>query len=154
MQNIHEHLYKPHLQTKQSSAMSKYTTIDDRLKQVQLKKEDKELLRHLEQIVLKKMGDGTPSVTMVADGLHMHPMKLQRKLKGSIGLTPGEYITIVRLKSALGYLADYPRYSITQVAQICGYADNSHFTHVFQRWFDTSPQGYLGIRVPIAARKK
>ena len=134
--------------------MSKYSTIDDRLKRLQLKKEDKDLLRHLEQIVLKKMGDGTPSVTMVADQLHLHPMKLQRKLKGCVGMTPGECITMIRLRHALNYLDDYPRHSITQVAQLCGYADNSHFTHVFQRWFDTSPQGYLGIRTSASNRKK
>ena len=134
--------------------MSKYTTIDDQLKQVQLKKEDRDLLRHMEHIVLKKMGEGTPSVTMVADHLHMHPMKLQRKMKGGVGLTPGEFITLVRMRRALDYLTEYPRRSITQVAQLCGYADNSHFTHAFQRWFETSPQGYLGIRSSIPVRKK
>ena len=130
--------------------MSKYTTVDERLKALHLKKEDREMLRHLEQIVVKQMGNEAPSVTYVAERMHVHPMKLLRMLKGSIGMTSVEYITFVRMRHALDYLKEYPRYSLAQVSLLCGYADNSHFTHVFQRWFETSPQAYIGIRHPHA----
>lgn len=75
--------------------------------------------------------------------MNMHHSKLRRRVKAITGTATADYITFIRMRHALQMLGDHPRYSISQVAERCGYADAAHFSHAFRRWFDCSPLQYI-----------
>ncbi len=94
-------------------------------------------------VVLRLMPEGQLDTARVAEELHLSPSQFRRRMQQASGLTPANYILTVRMDEAKRLLADYPKYNITEVAMRCGFADNAHFTHVFQRLFGMSPTDYI-----------
>lgn len=123
--------------------MNRYETTRELLRGLKLNNFDSEQLAAVEASVLRLVADGTPTVEMVADSMGMHLSKFRRRVKAITGIAAADYITYVRMNHALKMLGDHPRYSITQVAERCGYADAAHFSHAFRRWFDSSPLQYI-----------
>ena len=123
--------------------MSKYLTSESQLNCIHPTLLDKEFLDQTDAAIHTLMNTGYPDVESVASHLSMHPSKLRRRLKAITGLRAGEYICVVRLRRALSMLDEWPRYTITQTGQLCGFADNAHFNHVFHRWMDMSPSDYV-----------
>ena len=123
--------------------MSRYLTSESKLSSVHPTVLDSEFLDQTDDAIRALMYSGYPDVASVASHLSMHPAKLRRRLKAITGLRAGEYICVVRLRRALFMLDEWPRYTITQTGQLCGFADNAHFNHVFHRWMDMSPSDYV-----------
>jgi PAS domain S-box-containing protein len=66
--------------------------------------------------------------------------QFQRDFTGIFGIAPGRYITKVRLEAAIDLLtSDKP---IAEIAQVCGYADQSAFTRRFHAVVGISPSQY------------
>lgn len=57
---------------------------------------------------------------------------LSRKFKAVTGMGISEYITNVRIHNA-EQLLSLGKYSVTQVAQMCGYSDSNYFAAVFKK---------------------
>ena len=74
----------------------------------------------------------------LADEAGVHPVHLARAFRRSEKLTPGEYLQRVRVRAACQRLlqAEYP---LVAIALECGFADQSHFTRVFQKFTKTTP---------------
>jgi AraC-like DNA-binding protein len=77
----------------------------------------------------------------------------ERKFCGSFHLTPQKYLRRLRLGIASRTLV-YTRRSLVEVALACGFADQSHFTREFKRYFGRTPRAYRehyapGIRPPF-----
>lgn len=57
---------------------------------------------------------------------------LSRKFKAVTGMGISEYITNVRIHNA-EQLLSLEKYSVTQVAGLCGYSDSNYFAAVFKK---------------------
>jgi AraC-like DNA-binding protein len=65
----------------------------------------------------------------------------ERKFDASFHLTPQKYLRRLRLGIASRTLI-YTSHSLVDVALTCGFADQSHFTREFRRYFGRTPRAY------------
>lgn len=63
---------------------------------------------------------------------------LSRKFKSVTGMGVNEYITNVRIHNAAQLLST-GKYSVTEVAERCGYSDSNYFASVFKKIKGTTP---------------
>jgi AraC-like DNA-binding protein len=80
---------------------------------------------------------------MLADKLAISRSNLQRKLKAITGMTPGDHIKSVRLKSAARMLAE-GGYRINEVCFLVGFGSPSYFARCFHQQFGVLPKDYVG----------
>ena len=127
--------------------MSKYLTSESQLNCIHPTLLDKEFLDQTDAAIHTLMNTGYPDVESVASLLSIHSAKLRHRLKAITGMRAGEYICVVRMRHAISMLDEWPRYTITQTGQMCGFADNAHFNHAFHRWMNISPSEYVSRKV-------
>jgi len=80
----------------------------------------------------------------VAAECDVHPAHFARAFHRTFRCTPGEYLRRVRLQRAARLLLD-SSLPVTEVSLRCGFADQSHFTHVFTRQMGLSPAAYRRV---------
>ena len=73
-------------------------------------------------------------VTMSRSSLH-------RKLRGITGLTPGDFVRIIRLKKAAELLKT-GEYRINEICVLIGMNSISHFSKVFYKQFGVLPKDF------------
>jgi AraC-like DNA-binding protein len=82
------------------------------------------------------------SLQEISKSLHVHPAYLSREFsKHFENLSFGEYIRKLRIEKAIALLSDRS-ISISQIAYLTGFSDQSHFTRIFKRQTGTSPAAY------------
>lgn len=77
----------------------------------------------------------------LSNKLGVHPVHLSRAVPKYLDTTLGNYIRQQKIKKALVYLLN-PKYSLTDITYICGFADQSHFTRTFKMYFNLTPSKY------------
>lgn len=80
----------------------------------------------------------------VMRNMPFHYDYLRKLFKKEVGVSPLEYMTALRMKSAETLLTAMwtNEYSITEVAQMCGFADALYFSRVFKKYFGCAPSNY------------
>jgi AraC-like DNA-binding protein len=73
--------------------------------------------------------------------VHMSVRTFERKFRDSFHLTPQKYLRRLRIRMASRALV-YTGQSLAEVAFGCGFADQSHFTREFRRFFGRTPREY------------
>lgn len=68
---------------------------------------------------------------------NVHPITISKNFRKYFSCTLSEYMRKVKVEHAIELLTS-SKYTLTEVAYLCGFADQSHFTRVF-----TSVTGYL-----------
>lgn len=63
------------------------------------------------------------------------------KFKKELDTTPSEYLNLLRLRYAKQLLLNHS-YSITQIAEMCGYSNPFYFTNLFRKRFGMSPSAF------------
>ncbi len=81
------------------------------------------------------------SLTNLSETLGVHPVHLSRAIPKYLSTTLGDYLRQQKIKKALGYLMN-PKYSLTDISYICGFADQSHFTRTFKIYFNKTPRDF------------
>lgn len=104
---------------------------------------DAKFVGRLTNIVYSLMGRSPVDVETVAKHLNMSTTQLRRKLVQITGQTPASYILQIRLSNAQRLLDKNPQMSISDVAYRCGFSDNAHFSHAFQKVFGLSPTQWV-----------
>jgi AraC family transcriptional regulator, L-rhamnose operon regulatory protein RhaS len=66
---------------------------------------------------------------------------LTRTFNRLLHMTPFEYLADIRLKEAHKMLLE-KNYSITEIAETCGFSDSNYFSQVFKKRFGASPRDY------------
>jgi len=79
-----------------------------------------------------------PSIAEIAHECGLSSSYFARAFKQSTGVPPYRWLTKIRVERAKELLAD-PRCELTDIAQLCGFVDQSHFTRVFSRSEGYSP---------------
>ncbi len=100
---------------------------------------DQQFLEKVDAIIVELMPKGEADLEHVSTQLFMHPSTFRRKLVALTGTPPAQYIMRRRMEQACLILADYPNVTIADVAERCGFSDSAHFTHVFRRFYNTTP---------------
>ncbi len=69
---------------------------------------------------------------------------LRKLFKKEVGMSPLEYLTSLRMKSAQTLLTAMwtNEYSVAEVAQMCGYDDALYFSRVFKKYYGCAPRDF------------
>lgn len=100
---------------------------------------DNDVFEHdLQQALVRGLHRGEPTLEKVAYGLNVSTRTLQRRLSER-GLQFHALLETTRLELARDYLAD-PNLSLTEIALLLGYSEQSAFTRAFKRWTGLTPR--------------
>ncbi len=70
---------------------------------------------------------------------------LRKLFKKEMGMTPLEYMTGLRMKKAETMLSAMwaKEWSVSEIAQMCGFDDALYFSRVFKKYYGCSPSNYV-----------
>ena len=88
---------------------------------------------------LLNQSDVPRTLTTLSDEPGDHPVHLFRSIPKYLSLNLGGFLRQQKLKKALPYLLD-KTYSLTEVAYISGFTDQSHFSKTFKSTFRWPPK--------------
>ncbi|MNU55426.1 HTH-type transcriptional activator Btr [compost metagenome] len=74
----------------------------------------------------------------------VHPVTISKYFARYFGCTFGEYLRKLRVSKSLPLIKN-PAYSLTEIALLCGFADQSHFIRVFKHYTGISPKSYRSL---------
>ncbi|MDR0697792.1 MAG: response regulator [Tannerella sp.] len=82
------------------------------------------------------------SMEMLAGEMNMSSSSLYRKVKGISGLSPVDFIRMVRLKKAVEIMRSGEK-RINEIAFLVGFSSPAYFSTIFQRQYGKSPSEYM-----------
>jgi AraC-like DNA-binding protein len=99
--------------------------------------------RELKEIIQDQIDTNLSlSLKEISKNLEVHPSYLSREFsKYFENLSFGEYIRKLRIEKAI-QLIHSPKYSLTEIAYLTGFSDQSHFTRIFKKFTGKSPSEY------------
>ena len=103
---------------------------------------DRQWLDKLTGIVRENLTCETLSVDLLVEKMALSRSSLQRKLKGLTGVSPNEYIQLVRLKTAAQLLRS-GEYRIIEVCYLTGFSSMSWFAKCFTKQFGMRPKDFI-----------
>jgi AraC-like DNA-binding protein len=106
---------------------------------------DSDLISRSKAFLLRELTSGTPSAQELASALGMSQRSFQRKLS-ELSLTYQKVLDDIRHELARRYLDD-PSKSVTEIAFLLGFSEQSAFTRAFRHWSGMSPSVYRGERI-------
>lgn len=86
-------------------------------------------------------GEGRATPGQAAALARKHPADFSRAFRRYVGSTPGSFQRRARIRQAVSLMMT-SRVKLAQIAQDCGFSDQSHFTHAFVRETGMSPQRF------------
>lgn len=116
-------------------------------KKVTITSADEKFVETSLELMEANMSNSEYTVVEFGRDLGISRMQLYRKLKAITGLSPNEYIRMLRIKRA-AQLLDQKALNISEVAYQVGFTDPDYFRKCFKRQFGVTPSAYLkGERV-------
>lgn len=102
-----------------------------------------EWAKELKEIIQDQIDTNlTLNLKEVSQSLHVHPSYLSREFsKYFDDLSFGDYIRKLRIEKAIQLLGD-PSYSLSEIAYLTGFSDQSHFTRIFKKHTGKNPSAY------------
>jgi AraC-like DNA-binding protein len=84
----------------------------------------------------------------VIRGMPFHYDYLRKLFKKEVGVSPLEYMTNLRMKSAETLLTAMwtNEYSVSEIAQMCGFEDALYFSRVFKKYYGCAPSNFARER--------
>jgi AraC-like DNA-binding protein len=114
---------------------------DKFIKQKAAQKKTPDWVKELKQIIQDQI-DSNLNLTEVSRSLDINPSYLSREFsKHFNNLSFGEYIRKLRIEKAIE-LMQQDKYSLTEVAYLTGFSDQSHFTRIFKQHTGKIPSAY------------
>lgn len=114
---------------------------DDKVEKIEVKGNDEELMERIMKVVNENMGDSDFNVEKMCDEVGVSRTQLHRKLKEMTGVPTSEFLRDIRLNEAARLIRER-KINITQVSYMVGFANNSHFSTAFKKYFGMSPTEY------------
>ncbi|MBK8388352.1 MAG: response regulator [Saprospiraceae bacterium] len=99
---------------------------------------ENEFVRKVTTEIEARISDENLSVEQLAKNLFMSYSQVHRKLSAIMGMSPNQYIRILRLKKAKELLINTDD-TILNISMLCGFSDPSYFGKVFKQEFGVSP---------------
>ncbi|HET6769714.1 MAG TPA: chromate resistance protein ChrB domain-containing protein [Chitinophagaceae bacterium] len=111
------------------------------IKQKAKQKKTPDWVKELKEIIQDQI-DTNLSLTNISKGLDIHPSYLSREFsKHFHNLSFGEYTRKMRIEKAIE-LMKTSHYSLTEIAYLTGFSDQSHFTRIFKKHTGQNPSAY------------
>lgn len=85
-----------------------------------------------------------PSLTSIAGAVGVHPVHLSREFRRYFDCTVGDYMRKLRIEHASRLLASTTT-PLSEIAEVCGFADQSHFSSAFKRTVGLTPARFRGL---------
>lgn len=101
--------------------------------------EDQKWIEGCESFILENLTSEFLSVSWISQEFNMSESTLTRQLKRIIGLSPGKYVTELRLNLAKELLTSVNSMTVSQVSNRVGFQDAKAFSRSFKRRFGVSP---------------
>ena len=114
---------------------------DDKVDKIEVKGYDEELMERIMKVVNENMSDSDFNVEKMCDEVGVSRTQLHRKLKEMTGVPTSEFLRNIRLNEAARLIREH-KINITQVSYMVGFANNSHFSTAFKKYFGMSPTEY------------
>ena len=114
---------------------------DDKVEKIEVKGNDEELMERIMKVVNENMSDSDFNVEKMCDEVGVSRTQLHRKLKEMTGVPTSEFLRNIRLNEAARLIRER-KINITQVSYMVGFANNSHFSTAFKKYFGMSPSEY------------
>ena len=114
---------------------------DDKVEKVEVKGYDEELMERIMKVVNENLSDSDFNVEKMCDEVGVSRTQLHRKLKEMTGVPTSEFLRNIRLNEAARLIKE-GKINITQVSYMVGFANNSHFSTAFKKYFGMSPSEY------------
>jgi AraC-like DNA-binding protein len=108
-----------------------------------------ETTQRIRQLIVEALPKGEPTRDEIASRFNISARTLQRRLQDE-GQNFHEVLDDVRQNLALQYLAN-EKTSLTAIASLLGFSDQSSFTRATRRWFGNSPSK---VRGELSAQRK
>ena len=105
-------------------------------------KTDEKFLNKITDVILQNIDKENFNVDDLAFEVNMSRTSLHRKLKESYGMTPGDFIRVVRLKKA-AELIQNGEYRINEICILVGFHSQSYFTKSFHKQFGVLPKDFM-----------
>ena len=102
---------------------------------------DTDFLAKLKEAVRKNIDNSSFNVDMLASELNMSRSSLNRKIRGTLDISPNNYIRIERLKMAATLLKE-GRSKVNEVCYMVGFTSPSYFTKCFYQQFGLLPKDF------------
>lgn len=109
----------------------------------QLNEADQKWLAKIEGIVKQEIGNSIFTIDYLAELLGISRRKLYDKFKQLTGLTPNQYVKMIRLQVAKELLENGTITSISAAAQKVGFRNTEYFSQQFKKHFGRLPSSYL-----------
>lgn len=106
-----------------------------------VKNEDKDLIIHITDVIIANMDNEDLSVEDIASEIAVSKMKLYRKLKETVNMSPTEYIRHIRLENAARLLKT-TRKTVQEIIYGCGFSSRTWFYREFQKKYGVTPNEY------------
>ncbi len=95
----------------------------------------------------KGLSDPTFSLENSIKNLPLNYDYVRKLFKKEVGQTPLEYLTAKRMSLAReiilsGITNRYSNYTVSQIAEMCGFAEPLYFSRVFKKYYGVSPKEY------------
>lgn len=103
---------------------------------------DEEFIDRCRSIIIAHMSEPDLSVELLARELAMSRTSIFKKLKAVTGMTPNDFMKLIRLKEASRLLAE-GRYRISEIGFIAGFSSSSYFAKCFAKQFGVLPTEFL-----------
>lgn len=81
----------------------------------------------------------TVTVKDMARQVHLSPSRFHAVFRDKYGVSPYQFLLRLRIERAIDMLRNEPDYTITQVAQFCGFNNIQHFSKTFKAITGESP---------------
>lgn len=114
---------------------------DDKVEKIEVKGYDEELMERIMKVVNENLSDSDFNVEKMCDEVGVSRTQLHRKLKEMTGVPTSEFLRNIRLNEAARLIRER-KINITQVSYMVGFANNSHFSTAFKKYFGMSPTEY------------
>lgn len=111
------------------------------IKQKSARKKTPDWVNELKQILQDQI-DSNLNLTEISKSLDINPSYLSREFSRHFNnLSFGEYLRMVRIEKAIELMKE-SKYSLTEIAYLTGFSDQSHFTRIFKLHTGKSPSAY------------
>ena len=95
----------------------------------------------------KNLSDATFSLEDAIKKLPLNYDYVRKLFKKETGVTPHEYLLDSRMKLARGIICggmanQYSNYSVSQIAEACGFSEPLYFSRVFKKYYGKSPSAF------------
>ncbi|MBF6597903.1 MAG: response regulator [Fermentimonas sp.] len=103
---------------------------------------DIEFLTNINKIIMNNLSESGNIIETLANEMAISRSSLHKKIKSISGMTPNDYIQLIRLKRAAELLSGN-EYQISEIAYLVGFNSPSYFSKCFYNQFGMLPRDFV-----------